>query len=158
MRPRCVERAGILKKRVLQQVRSKLRSRLTTGTVVLFTALLVIAGMYLAVSMKVARIGREVISLEAQRAELERSNNELAAKLAEETSPQLLWERAKALGYRPVDPQQVQYLEISGYRQEDSFTAPLPASAAEEGTAMISPAYTESLIDWFGRWMGMETE
>ena len=124
----------------------------------LFTALLVIAGMYLAVSMKVARIGREVINLEAQRAELERSNNELAAKLAEETSPQLLWERAKALGYRPAEPQKVQYMEISGYREEEPFTAPLPASAAEEGTAMISPAYTESLIDWFGRWMGMETE
>lgn len=135
-----------------------MKSRLTTGTIVLFTAAVVVAGMYLAISMKVARIGREVIRLEERQEELARSNNELAAKLASETSPSELWLRAEALGYRPVKPDQVEYIEVAGYQEEEPFKAPLPSSSAEEGEAIISPAYTESLIDWFGRWMGMETE
>ncbi len=122
----------------------------------LFTAALVVAGMYLAISMRVARIGREMMSLEAQKQVLERSNNELAARLAIETSPQQLWQRAKTLGYRSAKPQEMEYMVIPGYQETDPFTAPLPVSAAEEGEALISPAFTESLIDWFGRWMGME--
>ncbi len=51
---------------------------------------------------------------------------------------------------------EMEYLVVSGYQEMDPFTAPLPVSAAEEGEALISPAFTESLIDWFGRWMGME--
>jgi cell division protein FtsL len=157
MRSSFVERITPLKSRVLHQVRSKVRSRLTTGTIVLFSAALIVAGMYLAISMRVARIGREMISLETQKQMLERSNNELAARLAIETSPQQLWQRAKALGYRSVKPQEMEYLVVSGYQEMDPFTAPLPVSAVEDGEALISPAFTESLIDWFGRWMGTES-
>jgi cell division protein FtsL len=156
MRTSFVERITPLRSRVLHQVQSRVRSRLTTGTIVLFTAALIVAGMYLAISMRVARVGREMMNLEAQKQVLERSNNELAARLAIETSPQQLWQRAKALGYRSVKPQEMEYLVVPGYREMDPFTAPLPVSAAEEGEALISPAFTESLIDWFGRWMGME--
>jgi len=156
MRSVCVERMVLLKSKILQQVRTRVKSRLTTGTIVLFTATIVVAGMYLAISMKVARIGREVIRLEEQKQELARSNNELAAKLASETSPYELWLRAEALGYIPVDSDEVEYIEVAGYFEEENFIAPLPSSSAEEGESVISPAYTESLIDWFGRWMGLE--
>jgi len=147
-----------LKARVLQQVRTRIKSRFTTGTIVLFTAAVVVPGMYLAVSMKVARIGREIIQLESRQQELVRSNNDLAANLAAETSPAVLWMRAEALGFRPVKQQEVDYIVVAGYQLADAFTAPLPPSSAQEGEAVISPAYTESLIDWFGRWMGLEID
>ncbi len=111
-------------------------------------ALLTVGGMYLAVNAKVARAGRLVLSLEARRSELQRLTSELTAELAEITSPGRMLERATAMGFRPVRPDQIEYIPVEGYAPESAFVAPQPPASPGSGEPRLSPAYTETLGEW----------
>ncbi len=103
-------------------------------------ALLLVGGMYLAVSAKVARAGRMVLALEDQRRELQRSNAELSARLAELTSPEILLGKADGMGFRPARPEEIEYLTVEGYVPEAPFVAPRPPAATSFGDPRLSPA------------------
>jgi hypothetical protein len=77
----------------------------------------------------------------------------LVATLAELTAPEYMLERAAYLGFRPAEPHEVDYIHVEGYRPILSFEAPLPPGTRDIGTSMLSPAYTETLGDWFSRWL-----
>lgn len=127
---------------------------LTTGRLALSIVVLSILGaIYLAVNAKVARAGREVLVLEARRAELRRANADLQAELAEITSPERMLERASSLGYRPAEADEIDYVVVEGRLDRESFVAPSPPGAVETGESMLSPAYTETLGDWLKRWL-----
>jgi cell division protein FtsL len=129
--------------------RSQLRS---TGVVILIlAAFLIIGAMYLAVNNKVAQVGRHVLDLEAQRDQLLRDNSALQAELALVASPQKMMERARGMGFRPAQPQEVEYLVVDGYHPPDPFVAPRPPAGSGEVSTMLSPAFTETLGDWLAR-------
>lgn len=117
-------------------------------------ALLVIGGMYLAVSARGARAGREVLALEKRRAELQRENAELTSVLAELTTPERMLERALELGYRPARPDEIEYVQVDGPIDEQLFVAPNPPGSMDGGDGALSPAYTETLGDWLQRSFG----
>ncbi len=117
-------------------------------------ALIIIGGMYLAVNAERAKAGREVLVLQRQQAELQRLNAELTATLAELTSPELMNERALAIGFKPADPEDIEYVLIEGYVKPPPFIAPNPPASSDAGEGMLSPAYTETLGEWFLRWLG----
>jgi hypothetical protein len=116
--------------------------------------LLIIGGMYLAVNAKVARAGREVLSLESRRGELQRTNAELSATYGELTAPDRMMERAVALGFRPAGPQDIEYVVVEGYAPQPAFAAPRPPATQDRGQRALSPAYTETLGQWMARWLG----
>ena len=60
--------------------------------------------------------------------------------------------RAQTLGFKPVDPSEVEYMVVPGY------VAPIPeilagASALRPSAPSIPPEYTESLLDWLDQKM-----
>jgi hypothetical protein len=120
-------------------------------------ALLVVGGMYLAVSARQARIGRRVLDLERERANLVRKNAELTATLAELISPERMMERASSLGFRPASPDQIEYILVEGYSPRQPFVAPSPSASTNLGEGILSPAYTETLGAWLFRWLGWGT-
>jgi hypothetical protein len=118
-------------------------------------AILVVFGMYLAVNARHTRVGREVLVLEEQRANLLRKNAELTATQAELTSPERMVELARTLGFRPAEPDEVLYVAVEGYFSPIPYTPPKPPALPASGDGALSPAYTETLGAWISRWLGI---
>jgi len=116
---------------------------------------LVLAGMYLTVNGRLARAGREVLVLEARRETLLRVNNELAARLAELTTPARMVDLAGALGFRLAEPTDVRYVAIEEFVPDKPFVAPKPPASAADHLSRLSPAYTETLAEWLAREIGV---
>lgn len=142
------------RKQAFRQAPWRLQVRLTSGAVLPAIALLVVAGIYLAVNAKVATAGREVLTLEDRRADLQRSNAELMTTFAELTSPARLMERAVSAGFRPAGPEEIDYVVVDGYTPPPDFVAPSPPSSPGEGRTALSPAFTETLGERLSRWLG----
>jgi len=126
------------------------------GTFLLVITLLGIGAMYLAVSARAADFGRQVLSLEAQREDMLRASAELTAQLALLTAPEDMLARAGELGFRPAGPQDVDYITVNGYQPAAEYLAPRPPVSGESGATALSPAYTETLGEWFSRVLGTE--
>jgi hypothetical protein len=114
-------------------------------------ALLVVGALYLAVNARLARAGREVLGLEAERAELVRRSGELTGRLADLTTPKRMLERAASLGFRGAHPKDIQYLVVEGYVPPPGFVAPRPVGNPPMPRGGLSPAYTETLGEWMQR-------
>jgi hypothetical protein len=123
--------------------------RQSTGNTLLgLVALLVMAGMYLAVNGRLAAAGRELLTLERRRAELLRETTTAASQLADLTSPEKLLERASSMGFHPAHAKDTEYIVIEGYLPPAGFRAPAPLGSPVGPSGGLSPAYTETLADW----------
>jgi cell division protein FtsL len=132
--------------------RSVIRS---TGTTLLWVLiLLVLGGMYLAVSAKTASAGRAYLDLEEKVEQADLRNSDLVVTLAELTSPQRMMELSSALGFRPATLEDVDFVLTEEVVVNEAFTAPQPDSSLWDKTTVLSPAYTETLVDFIKRWLG----
>jgi cell division protein FtsB len=107
-----------------------------------------IAALYLDVTARAAVAGRDIQELRAQITTIQRENADLETQLADLTSTAVMERRAIELGYRPVQPGDLDYVAVPG------FTKPEPEilMAAEDTTPHVNtqPAeYTQSLLEWF---------
>ena len=127
--------------------------RVTSRTVLAAIVLLIVGGLYLAVSARVARSGRSVLILQSERAELQRQIAELTATLAELTTPERMLARALELGFRPAELGDIEYIVVVDYVPPDPFVAPKPPNSTTERDGGLSPAYTETLGDWISRFV-----
>jgi cell division protein FtsL len=110
--------------------------------------LAMIAALYLQVTARAARSGREIQEMRAEITTVQRTNADLQTQLANLTSTAEMERRALVMGYRPVKPGELDYVAVPGY------AAPEPAilSAAQDVTDFSQPLpseYTQSLIEWF---------
>ena len=127
-------------------------ARQSTGSSLLgIVAILVVAGMYLAVSARVAQAGRELLRLEGRREELMRQTSVQGAQLADLTTPERLFERASSIGFHPAHAKDIEYIVIDGYVPPSGFRAPAPIGSPVERQGGLSPAYTETLAEWLIR-------
>ncbi|NUQ86027.1 MAG: hypothetical protein HUU11_15050, partial [Anaerolineales bacterium] len=74
-----------------------------------------VAALYLDLSARTALAGREIQELEIEIASLQRSNADLQTELANLTSSAVMQQRALELGYRPVQPGELDYVFVPGY-------------------------------------------
>lgn len=138
--------------RRLTQAYSQAPWRKQLQAIVSFLLLLVlgalVAVVYLSVSARAVSEGHEIQELRRDIEKLERENADLATSLAFLMSASSMEERAREMGFRPVQPDEITYIEVPGYisRQEASL-APAPGPVVVQ-TTRLSPAFTESLIDW----------
>ena len=147
-----------MKRRTIQAYKQapwRLQLRFTGGSLLPLIGLLIVGGMYLAISARLTKAGREVLDLEEERSNLARQQAELTATLAELNSPERMVERALALGFKPVSPDQVQYIIVEGYEEPEPFVAPQPPNPSGVGEGSLSPAYTETLGAWLYRRLGL---
>jgi cell division protein FtsB len=87
---------------------------------------LIFGGIYLSQVANFAILNRETTDLIAQRDDLERTNEDIRARIAElQTVPRLL-ERAQQLGFRAAGQNDLEYLVVDGYNpNRDVTNAPL---------------------------------
>lgn len=144
-----------LRKQASKQTPWRVQARTIGRSLQWLILFLVLAGLYLTVNARLARAGRDVLVLEARRETLLRKNNELAAHLAELTTPAHMLEVAESLGFRPADPIDVRYVAIEDYVPEKPFMAPRPPASIADHASRLSPAYTETLAEWLAREIGV---
>ena len=106
-----------------------------------------IPALYLDVTARTAIAGREIQEMRFEITTIQRSNADLETKLAKLTSTSEMQRRAVALGYRPVQPGELDYVAVPG------FVPPEPPilKAAEDVTmpeAALASQYPRSLIEW----------
>ena len=106
-----------------------------------------IASLYLMVTSQAAIVGREIQDLRLKIVQEEHATADLQTELARLTSKNEIERRAYALGLRPVEPEEVEYLYVPGYVAPNGA---LLASAPElqPSAPSIPPEYTQSLLEW----------
>ena len=109
--------------------------------------LAMVSALYLNITSQTAVAGREIQELTDAITVSRQMSSDLETKLAFLTSASVMEERALELGFRPVEPEEVEYLSVPGY------AAPAPVNMANESfpqltSLAISPEYNQSLLDW----------
>ena len=106
-----------------------------------------IATLYLMVTSQAAITGREIQDLRQAIIDTEHTNADLQTELAQLTSNAEVEQRADTLGFRPVMPEEQEYLYVPGYVAPKGIEL---ASAPElqPSAPDIPPEYTQSLLDW----------
>ena len=109
-----------------------------------------VASLYLMVTSRAAIVGREIQDLREEIISTEHVNADLQTRLANLTSKAEIDRRAYSLGYRPAEPEELEYLMVPG------FVMPEGAQLASEpelmpGHPSVPAEYTESLLEWLDR-------
>jgi hypothetical protein len=117
------------------------------GILLAVLGIAMVASLYLDVTAQAAISGREIQNLTADIVGIRHNNADLQTKLAELGASSVIEQRAKQLGYQPMDPTQVQYIVVPGYVElQPEILAAAPA--LKPSAPSIAPEYTESLIEW----------
>lgn len=106
-----------------------------------------IATLYLMVTSQAAIVGREIQDLRLAIIETEHANADLQTELARQTSSDEMERQARALGFRPVKPDEVEYLYVPGYVAPEAVTL-AAAPELQPSAPGTPPEYTQSLLDW----------
>jgi len=110
-------------------------------------ALAMVAGLYLDVTAQAAIAGREIQNLAAETSAVQQDSADLQTQLASLTSASVMEQRAEDLGYRAMEPDEMEYLVVPGYApSQPDILAILPQPGLRAPT--IPPDYTQSLLDW----------
>jgi hypothetical protein len=110
--------------------------------------LAMVAALYLNVTSRTAIAGREIQDLMISIAASQQVSSDLQTQLASLTSSSAFEVRARALGFRPIEPNEVEYLIVPGYAA--STVVDLSSTSLPQLSALtIPPEYNQSLLDWF---------
>jgi hypothetical protein len=107
-----------------------------------------IAALYLDVAARAAVTGREIQELRIQITTIQRENADLETRLADLTSSAAMQRRALELGYRPVQPGELDYVAVPGFVPPEPEIL-LAAVDARPQTDRLPADYTQSLLEWF---------
>jgi hypothetical protein len=111
-----------------------------------------VAALYLTVTSRTAIAGREIQDLMYSVTISQQVSADLQTQLATLTSVSVMEARARELGFRPVEPEEVEYLIVPGY------SAPQPVDLSslhpqQLAPLTILPEYNQSLLDWLDDWL-----
>jgi hypothetical protein len=107
-----------------------------------------VAALYLDVTARAAVTGREIQELRIQITTIHRENADLETRLADLTSTAAMESRALELGYRPVQPGELDYVTVPGFAPPEPAILLAAADATPQAEG-IPAEYTQSLLEWF---------
>jgi cell division protein FtsL len=111
-----------------------------------------VAALYLDVTARAAIAGREIQETRFEITTVQRSNADLETQLAKLTSTEEMENRATALGYRPIQPGELDYVAVPGFAPPEP-TILKEAQDVTEPDQTLPPDYSQSLIEWFDQRM-----
>lgn len=109
--------------------------------------LALIAALYLDVTARTALAGREIQDLQIEIAAMQRANADLETELANTTSSAVMRQRALQLGYRPVEPGELDYVFVPGYVPPEPDIL-LAAADSPLYSRSLPEEYSQSLLEW----------
>ncbi len=137
-------------KRLVQAYRqAPWRLQTQRGILLLVIAILGASVLWVMVSVTVqaADAGLKIQQLEDKQETLQREIAALRTNIAIQTSASQMKKRAEDLGFQPVDPANISYVVIPGYKgREPVIQAPPPSAAVPK--PLVKPAFKQSLWEW----------
>jgi cell division protein FtsL len=109
--------------------------------------LALVSALYLDVTSRTALAGREIQELRDQIATLQRANADLETELANLTSSAVMQRRALELGYRPLQPGELDYVFVPGYVAPEPAIL-LAAVDSPPPSQSLPEEYSQSLLEW----------
>jgi hypothetical protein len=106
-----------------------------------------VAALYLNVTSRTAIAGREIQDLTDAIAASRQASSDLQTQLAGLTSAASMESRAREMGFRPVQPDELEYLVVPGYAASEAVDLSSTADP-QLFTLTIPPEYNQSLLDW----------
>lgn len=107
-----------------------------------------VAGIYLDISSRAAKTGREIQGLDAEIEAQQRNIADLRTDLAMLTTTAEMEKRAKDLGFVEAEPGTAEYIPVTGYQpRQPAMLAPVPSQDMVQHP-ILEPRYTESLLQW----------
>jgi len=106
-----------------------------------------VASLYLNITSQTAIAGREIQDLTYAISISQQGSEDLQTHLASLTSSNAMETRARALGFRPMEKDEREYLVVPGYTPPQRFELSAP-SQLQLSILTIPPEYNESLLDW----------
>jgi hypothetical protein len=107
-----------------------------------------IAGVYLSISAQATAVGRDIQSMQATTIAVDRENEDLQSHLAQILSSSEMESRARSLGFVPVPPDQIVYLNVPGYEERQPVILAPSTDRSVVGARYMPPEYTESIFEW----------
>jgi hypothetical protein len=107
-----------------------------------------VAALYLDVTARTAVTGREIQEMRIQITTIQRETADLETQLADLTSTVAMQRRALALGYRPVQPGELDYVAVPGFVPPEPAIL-LAAKDTSPPAETLPAVYTQSLLEWF---------
>jgi len=107
-----------------------------------------VAALYLDVTARTAVTGREIQEMRVQITTIQRETADLETQLADLTSTVAMERRALALGYRPVQPGELDYVAVPGFVPPEPEIL-LAAKDTSPPAQSLPVEYTQSLLEWF---------
>ena len=132
--------------RAFKQAPWRVQTQVIATLAALAVVIVALGGMYLAEASRAATAGRDVQSLQGQKAALNFSIYRLEADLAQAKSLTRLEQRARELGYVPAQPGQMEFLVVNGYPGSQ------PAAVAPANENAV-PDYDETLGTALAHWL-----
>jgi hypothetical protein len=113
-----------------------------------------VAGIYLNVSARAAATGRDIQEMQRNITTIDREIEDLQSRLALIHSARIMRDRATALGFQPILPEQMVYMAIPGFVGRQTLVLAPSSERAVVGARIVSPEYTESIYEWLQRASG----
>ena len=117
--------------------------------VLVFVAL--IAGIYLNVSARTAAIGRQIQSMQDRIDVLGQEIEDEQGRLAILLSSDELEPRAEKMGFIPVQTDEIVFLPVNGYQEQQPAVLAPYFGRQEVGAPVVPAEYTESVFEWLKR-------
>ena len=140
--------------KILQAYRNtpwRRQSQMVSGLVALGLVAAVVMIVYTWMTSQAGAYGIQVQEYQATALAAQQNIEDKNAELADLTSNENLAIRATQIGYQPVDPNRVRYVEVDGYYPEPPLQlAPLPNAVhqtIDEETG-LPEEFTSSLFEW----------
>jgi hypothetical protein len=111
-------------------------------------AFAMVAALYLSITSRAAIAGREIQDLMYAITLSQQVSADMQTQLATLTSVSVMERRARELGFRPVEPDEVEYLVVPGYSAPQAVD--LSSLSLPQLTPLtIRPEFNQSLLEWF---------
>ena len=109
--------------------------------------LAMVATLYLNITSRTAIAGREIQDLTYSITLSHQVSGDLQTQLASLTSASAMDRRARELGFRPLESNEMEYLLVPGYSAPQPYIL-TSAPQLQLSALSIPPEYNQSLLDW----------
>lgn len=109
------------------------------------------ATIYLHISARTAEVGRQIQIMQNEIDELDRMNEDLRSQLALIRASDEMEKKAGALGFEPVQMDEITFLTVPGFVQPQVFVFQHQLVEEPPSTARLPDEYTESLFEWISK-------
>lgn len=107
-----------------------------------------VISVYLYVSSRSVATGVEIRRMRDEMDDMRMAIEDYETTLAYLSSEKVMKERARSMGFEPVDTSKILYLRVPGYAGRTPAILAPPPSPVIAKPSTLSPEYSESLVEW----------